>query len=108
MPRIHVRPRVDAARVLAVGVAALVLFGSLAGAQPSAVAAPLPNLVVPQAAADRATVAEGDALRVTFAVANKGKRKAGRTQTRFYLTRDWATSLRTRKTSTSNPRSAPE
>lgn len=107
MPRCRVPRRVPA-RLLAVGLAGLVTAGPLATGLTSASAATAPNLVITEAGVDRTTLAEGDTVRVSFVVKNKGAKKAGRSSTRFYLTRDWAASLAARKSSTTNPRSAPQ
>lgn len=66
-----------------------------------------PNLVVTKVTADRTELAEGDTFGLSFTVRNKGTEKARSSVTRFYLTRDWTTSLAARKASRTAPRSAP-
>ena len=72
-----------------------------------AAAKALPDLTTLGVTADRTTVAEGGLITVRHRLANKGKAPAAASTTRFYLTRDVAGSQAARRTSTSNPRSAP-
>ena len=72
----------------------------------TAQAAAKADLKVTKATVDKTTVAEGDELTVTHTVQNRGRRKAGPTTTRVYLTPDAAASLAERKQSRTNPRSS--
>lgn len=66
-----------------------------------------PDLVVSRATVDRAGISEGGTVRVSHVVRNVGTAKAGSSHTRFYLSTDRAGSLAARKTSRTNPRTAP-
>ena len=95
-----------ATRVL-VGLAAAAVVVPLApGAAPAASRSP--DLVVTRATVDRASVSEGSTLRVSHVVKNVGRAKARGTRTRFYLTTDPRASLTARRSSRTNPRTAPQ
>jgi hypothetical protein len=64
------------------------------------------DLKVTKATVDKTTVVEGAELTVTHTVQNRGRRKAGATTTRVYLTTDVTASLAERKQSRTNPRSS--
>ncbi|KAA1418567.1 hypothetical protein F0U44_08670 [Nocardioides humilatus] len=64
------------------------------------------DLKVTKATVDKTTVVEGDELTVTHTVQNRGRRKAGATTTRVYVTTDVAASIAERKQSRTNPRSS--
>ena len=66
-----------------------------------------PDLVVSRATVDRAGISEGGTVRVSHVVRNVGTAKAGSSHTRFYLSTDRAGSLAARRTSRTNPRTAP-
>ena len=67
-----------------------------------------PDLVISRATVDRAGISEGGTVRVSHVVRNVGTAKAGSSHTRFYLSTDRAGSLAARKTSRTNPRTAPQ
>ena len=67
-----------------------------------------PDLVVTRATLERGTVAEGGTIHVSHVVRNVGRAKAAGTRTRFYLTTDPRTSLAARRTSRTDPRTAPQ
>lgn len=99
------RPRHRAA--LAAGLATAVAGSLLALTPPPAeAAAKKADLRVTKATVSATSVAEGAQLTVTHTVQNKGRKKAGGTTTRVYLTTDVAASLAERKASRTNPRSA--
>ncbi|WP_183099702.1 CARDB domain-containing protein [Nocardioides pelophilus] len=99
-----VRSRYRAA--LAAG-AVTVLAGSLLTLAPGpAEAAGRADLRVTRASVDKTSVVEGAKVTVTHVVQNRGRRKAGPSTTRVYLTKDVAASLEARRTSRTNPRSA--
>ena len=72
----------------------------------TAQAATKADLKVTKATVDKTTVVEGAELTVTHTVQNRGRRKAGASTTRVYLTTDVAGSLAERKQSRTNPRSS--
>lgn len=72
----------------------------------TAQAAAKANLKVTKATVDKTTVVEGDELTVTHTVQNRGRRKAGASTTRVYLTTDVAGSLAERRASHTDPRSS--
>lgn len=99
-----VRSRYRAA--LAAGVVT-VLAGSLLTLAPGpAEAAGRADLRVTRASVDKTSVVEGATVTITHVVQNRGRRKAGPSTTRVYLTKDVAASLEARRTSRTNPRSA--
>lgn len=99
-----VRSRYRAA--LAAGVVTA-LAGSLLTLAPGpAEAAGRADLRVAKASVDKTSVVEGATVTVTHVVQNRGRRKAGPSTTRVYLTKDVAASLEARRTSRTNPRSA--
>lgn len=78
-------PRRRLTRLLAAALPALLLLGPLQG---PATAGPLPDLRVKRVSADASTVAQGGQLSVKDTTANTGRVKAGRSKTRYHLSRD--------------------
>lgn len=99
----HTRKRpltaVTAAVCSAVAVATLAPQAATAAAQ-------LPDLQVKSAKVDKASITEGDTLRISHVVQNQGKAPARSSVTRFYLTTDVRRSLAERRASRTAPRSA--
>ncbi|KAA1425570.1 CARDB domain-containing protein [Nocardioides antri] len=103
-PRSTARSRYRAA--LAAGAVTAVVGTLLALAPTPAEAAGRADLRVSKASVDKTTVVEGAQVTVTHTVQNRGRRKAGPTTTRVYLTPDASASLEERRRSRTNPRSA--
>jgi hypothetical protein len=99
-----VRSRYRAA--LVAGVVTAVAGSLLALAPGAAEAAGRPDLRVTKATVDKTSVVEGAKVTVSHTVQNRGRRKAGASTSRVYLTTDVAGSLAERRTSRTNPRSA--
>jgi hypothetical protein len=74
--------------------------GAAAEARPAA----KPDLRVSSVSTPANKVAEGATFRVRDAVVNAGRGRAGRSVTRFYLTRDVRASLAERRASRAHPR----
>lgn len=104
--------RMHAIRSTACGAAlllglALLLVAAVPGAHAKAVGATLkPDLTVSAVSEPPATLSEGGTFTVTDTTRNTGKRQAGRTATRYYLSKDPKRSLAERRTSKANPRAS--
>ncbi|HWI43777.1 MAG TPA: CARDB domain-containing protein [Nocardioides sp.] len=106
------RPRQPARRAghrvpLVAGLAATLALG-MAAVAPSADAKPVkqPDLLITRASVGEARVVEGGTITVTHQVRNKGKKTAGRSTTRFFLSTSPAASLADRRASRANPRTS--
>lgn len=66
-----------------------------------------PNLVIAKVSSPPAALAAGSQFTVKDTTKNRGRGRAGKSTTRYYLTKNPAQSLRDRKTSTTNPRTSP-
>jgi|GEM_PF-5610309 len=93
-------------RAAALGIVTALAGTLLALAPTPAEAAGRPDLRVTRAVVDKTTVVEGAKVTVTHVVQNRGRRKAGESRTRVYLTTNVAASLDERRRSRTNPRSA--
>ena len=82
---------------------------ALAATTATATAAPAkPNLLVTTTTGAPAALQEGAGFTVKETTTNRGTKRAARSTTRFYLTKNAPASLRTRKRSRSNPRANPD
>ncbi|WP_183094736.1 CARDB domain-containing protein [Nocardioides stalactiti] len=92
--------------VLATGLVTAVAGSLLSLAPGTAEAATKADLRVTAATVDKTAVVEGAKVTVTHTVQNKGRRKAGASTTRVYLTTDVEASLAERRASRTNPRTS--
>lgn len=90
------------------GTAALTLSTCLTftAVAPSTEAATPADLITSKVTPSRTTVTQGAGLDVTHTVTNKGRTRAGTSDTRFYLSSDPADSLRQRAASRNHPRTS--